>query len=320
VAVDPTARDPGGYGEGARHVGTTEVTTDGAGHADFSATLPGSVAGDFVTSTASRVVDGDLETSEFSRSLVATSGSGPLVRRVFVNATGWAPGFRIRAQQTGQGSMINGVAVPAGPQQLAPLPWLRVNQIGIEFNETVEVRPQQLTVRGRRVADYPVLSATLDPNNAHTAMFTLERPIENDRVVLRLDGSSAAAVSAGSLKLDGEWDDGAGAYPSGDGTPGGDFVFRMNLLPGDVNRSGAVLADDFSEVKRKFFSSTSSPGSGPGGYSIFHDVNGSGSILADDFSEVKRRFFNTLPAGEPGASAASAPLRQSPVRRDVLDA
>jgi hypothetical protein len=70
----------------------------------------------------------------------------------------------------------------------------------------------------------------------------------------------------------------------------------MNVLPGDVDRSGAVLANDVSEVKKKFFTTPASPGTGDATYDIFHDVNGSASILADDFSEVKKRFFNTLPA------------------------
>ena len=69
------------------------------------------------------------------------------------------------------------------------------------------------------------------------------------------------------------------------------------MLPGNVNRAGSVLAEDFSSVKARFFRSTTNPGSGPNAYSIFHDVNGTGTILADDFSEVKRRFFNTLPPG-----------------------
>ena len=66
-----------------------------------------------------------------------------------------------------------------------------------------------------------------------------------------------------------------------------------------------MLANDFSEVKRKFFASTSNPGTGPGAYSVFHEVNGSGSILANDFSAVKSRFFNTLPSPEPAGSDLS---------------
>jgi Dockerin type I domain len=92
------------------------------------------------------------------------------------------------------------------------------------------------------------------------------------------------------------------------GAVGGDFRFRINVLPGDVDRSGTVLVNDFSEVKRKFFSGTTNPGSGAAAYSIFHDVNGSGSILADDFSEVKRRFFNTLPGPVPAAASVTTAL------------
>jgi hypothetical protein len=40
-------------------------------------------------------------------------------------------------------------------------------------------------------------------------------------------------------------------------------------------------------------------------YGYFYDVDGSGVILADDFSEVKKRFFQTLPAPEPAAPAAA---------------
>jgi hypothetical protein len=57
--------DASGFGEGARFLGFTDVTTDGAGHAAFSATLPGSLAaGAKATTTATRVSTGD--TSEFS--------------------------------------------------------------------------------------------------------------------------------------------------------------------------------------------------------------------------------------------------------------
>ena len=99
----------------------------------------------------------------------------------------------------------------------------------------------------------------------------------------------------------------------------------MNVLAGDVNRSGAVLADGVSDVKRRFFSTAAGGGAGASGYSAFADVNGSGSVLADDFSEVKRRFFQTLPAESSaagrGASAGGAARRLeglAPVAADVL--
>src|SRR4029079_18024181 len=94
-----------------------------------------------------------------------------------------------------------------------------------------------------------------------------------DRIRLELDGD---AVHSGNRTLD-----------------GGDYAARFNALPGDATRDGTVLADDFSAVKKKFFTGTTSPGTGDAAYGVFHDVDGSGTILANDFSEVKKRFFNT---------------------------
>jgi hypothetical protein len=111
-----------------------------------------------------------------------------------------------------------------------------------------------------------------------------------------------------NFPLDGDWSDGANAWPSGNGSAGGDFRFRFNVLPGDADRSGTVLATDFSQVKQKFFSSATNPGSGAAAYSVFHDVNGSGTILADDFSAVKSHFFDTLPGPAAAAVVETRPL------------
>lgn len=72
--------DPSGFGEGAVFVGSTLATTDGAGHAAFSLTLPAAVAvGAVVTATATRLFTGD--TSEFSACIAATSGMRRRVSR-----------------------------------------------------------------------------------------------------------------------------------------------------------------------------------------------------------------------------------------------
>ncbi len=63
--------DPSGFGEGAVFLGSTPVTTDGAGHAAFSLTLPAAVpVGTRATATATRVSTGD--TSEFSACVAVT--------------------------------------------------------------------------------------------------------------------------------------------------------------------------------------------------------------------------------------------------------
>ncbi|MEX2243823.1 MAG: right-handed parallel beta-helix repeat-containing protein [Fimbriimonadaceae bacterium] len=65
--------DPSGFGEGAVFLGSTSVTTDGAGHVAFSLTLPANVpVGQVATATATRVSTGD--TSEFSAWIDVASG------------------------------------------------------------------------------------------------------------------------------------------------------------------------------------------------------------------------------------------------------
>ena len=65
-----TAEDPTGYGEGETYLGTTEVTTDGSGDANFVAPLSANVAvGAHITATAT---DPSGNTSEFAATYAAT--------------------------------------------------------------------------------------------------------------------------------------------------------------------------------------------------------------------------------------------------------
>lgn len=231
---------------------------------------------------------------------------GPKVLGVLAAGADWSPAFRTRA-----GSNL-GFRASTGPAQLDTLPWTNVNEITLTFNSEVRVDRDDLTVTGVAGGDYGFVDFR---RSGIAATWTLDRPIGADRVELLLDADVATGgvvgMNDGGVPLDGEWFDGSTTGTSGNGIPGGDFVFRFNVLPGDVNRDGRVLADDFSAVKRKFFTSTTNPGSGEGAYSIFHDVNGSGSILADDFSAVKSRFFSRLPDVAP--AAATELLRSNPV-------
>ncbi len=70
------ACDPTGFGEGENLVGSSTVTTDATGHADFATPLsPGVAEGWVVTATATRVLTGD--TSEFSACIAVTSAVLP---------------------------------------------------------------------------------------------------------------------------------------------------------------------------------------------------------------------------------------------------
>jgi ELWxxDGT repeat protein len=256
--------------------------------------------------------------------------AGPTVTGVFVSGTAWSQAFKEYLRDHKFGSADSGFAVPAGSTQLVTLPWTNLDRISISFSAPVQVDASDLRVRGVSVADY-----TLDPSAfsydaaTRTATWRLAggAMFSRDRILLDLDGDSPDGVrSAAGSFLDGDWINpvgaaaGGDAFPSGDGTPGGDFRFRINVLPGDVNRYGSVLADDFSAVKKKFFKNTGDAATGgDADYSPFHDVNGDGVILAFDYSEVKKRFFSELPDAPAtvlvAAASGSSDIRTAGGRR-----
>ena len=67
---------------------------------------------------------------------------------------------------------------------------------------------------------------------------------------LRINLSGQLADLAGNA-LDGEWTDSVSGPASGNGSPGGDFRFRFNVLPGDWNQSGQVQANDWGFARSK---------------------------------------------------------------------
>jgi hypothetical protein len=123
-----------------------------------------------------------------------------------------------------------------------------------------------------------------------------------DKLLLRLD--DALVADANGNVLDGEWANppetdpvtagGSDSFPSGDGTAGGDFAFRLNVLPGDVNRSGTIFGNDVTLTRN---AQGSTPGDGI--YSIFRDVNGSATIFGNDVTLVRNRQGTTLPEATP---------------------
>jgi hypothetical protein len=110
--------------------------------------------------------------------------------------------------------------------------------------------------------------------------------------------------------LDGEWQNAnaAESYPSGNGTEGGDFDFRINVLGGDATQDGQVNALDLAFIKQRLNRTSTNPGQGNAAYSPFADVTADGSINALDLAAVKQRLNRRLPAGEPTLLFSSLPV------------
>lgn len=204
--------------------------------------------------------------------------------RVFVKGTGWTRQFTDYLGDYGFGASAWGYAAGGTPDPLA-LPWTALNQVTIRFTRDVEVARDDLKIRGVSVPEYQVDDFDYDPV-ARAATWTLERPIGADRLTLTLNGAA----------LSGPAEDAA------------DYVFPLNVLPGDAFRDGAVNAADLAYVWRRNSTSTGHfYGSTLGfTYQIFADVTGDGRINELDLGAAKRNLNRKLPGA---AGAATSLLR-----------
>ena len=235
----------------------------------------------------------------------------PRITAVILNGTTWSQQFRDAADAVAG----RGYPIPlGGPQQLDVLPWQNVDQIILSFDEDVYVKREDLQLSGLAVPDHEIQGFSHDPQN-HTVAWTLDRPIQADELTLVLD--SAVEDAVGNL-LDGEWTGGAGASVSGDGVAGGDYVFRFNVLTGDVDRNGIVEVADEQQIRASFGRNVNDAS-----YSVFKDIDGNGWIVARDAATARVRLGTVLPTPRPGAPAADAsasPTAHVPGRPEIAPA
>jgi titin len=289
-ANSPADSAVGATAQGRSYLGTVTVTTDAGGNAAFNPTFATALGGgSSVTATATTINESPFgNTSEFSAPV--SLPAGPAVVEVYVRGSAWAGPdadaanltFKEFLQVKGLGDAVFGfradTLVPT-----ATLPWINLDEVVLRFAGPLGAadmpQPGAITLRGDRAGgDYAVQSVT---------------QLDARTVVLRLNRFLGQLVGGG--------EDGVRVAMSvpGAGAGGSSFALRLNVLQGDVDQGGSVLAGDFSAVKKKFFKSTNGVAAGnDADYSPFHDVDASGTILANDFSEVKKRFFDTLPPVE----------------------
>ena len=200
--------------------------------------------------------------------------------------------------------------------QLKPLPWMNIDQVKVVFSEDMLVGMDDLRLGGVNVASYGVDLFWYDAGK-FTATWTLSAAIGADKLLIELnaDGPDPIRDPAGNA-LDGEWTNptskstpSSSVFPSGNGTAGGNFEFRFNVLPGDVNQNGVVQANDGLTVRAALGTSTSTGGL----YSVFKDINANGVIQSNDGLSVRSRLGSPLPSGEPvsGWGGMPAPLSEA---------
>ena len=84
--------------------------------------------------------------------------------------------------------------------------------------------------------------------------------------------------------------------------PGSVYVYKLNILPGDVDMDGDVGLDDFAALKDNFGEEVLSRDAG--------DVTGDLQVTLDDFEQLKTNFGNVAaePVPEPSSATAAAML------------
>ena len=204
--------------------------------------------------------------------VMAAVGSGPEVTGVSVGSSVWFDTF---TNFLG----TDGVAVPPGD---APLPWINLDTIYVQFNETAHFFEGDFALIGSEGTVYSVDSTS--GSGTDTATLNISPQIGRDKLRLIVRDSVANADRAP--------------------LEGGDFDFRFDVMPGDVNRSSDTSITDFVNVSRRFTEDVTD-----GGFSIHLDVNGTGVVDLQDLIGVLGFAFQNLgDLSEPGDGSVVAAI------------
>ena len=231
------------------------------------------------------------ETQEISNNYglqITAPFDAPRVTGVFVKGSGWSVDYlTFMGASLANSSTTYGYFIPTGSTQLQTLPWSNLNTVSIQFNEGMNLTKTQLQMVGTSV--YNVAGSTFSYNATdRVATWQLPANLVADRLYVKLAGSGAGVVQdLAGIALDGEFTTSTSAFPSGNGTAGGDFIFRFDVLPGDSNGSGTINSTDITQVKTR---------SGPVLATNYRsDLNGSNAINSTDITIVKTRSGTVLP-------------------------
>jgi hypothetical protein len=264
---------------------TTGLSADSGDLLDLAFNVPTAPpSGTSALDLEGQLNEGQLEMTAIDGSIVVDADA-PLVSKVLVSSSSWSQAFL---------DSFGGVgfAIPAGPSQLDALPWTNINRISMVFSENVNVSQGNLAVYGQTIPQYAVAAFGYD-SSTRTATWTLSQSIAQGDV-LQLVLSDAVVDLVGN-RLDGEWTD-ATSTSSGNGSAGGEFQMRINVLPGDADGDGTIGMGDLG-VLGALFGSTAA--------GVKADFNADGIVDAADYVMLKRSLGRNLPA--PPAAPAPAP-------------
>lgn len=205
------------------------------------------------------------------------------------------PAPRVIAVRVQNGGVHANYSVPSGSgDQLWTVPVGRVSQIAVVFDRDVSGANLAASWRLSNVITGSAVAVpfTVTYNSGNfTALLTVTTPNDSPAKLLLTGISGASAIrNTGGVALDGEWVNpssisqgssgvsrfpAAGGVGSGNGNAGGNFVFRIVVLPGDYNQNNWTDGSDFL-IYQQNLSTTS------GATFIQGDANGDGAVNSAD--------------------------------------
>ena len=249
-------------------------------------------------------------------SVPVTVDVAPQVVGVYVSGSAWStanPSTDLYSAlaAAGAGSTL-GYELASGGGQLsnANVPgWVNLDTISIVFSEPVSgVTASSLLLADSSNNGGPSSGVSVSSeSNASTtvATFQLSGPLPSNKYFLNL---AAAGISdAAGTPLDGAWTTGVSTFAagSGDGSPGSNFVYRFNVLAGDVNGDGKVSAADVNVMRNQPLSLTDNS------TNWRYDINGAGKVSAADVNIIRSQPLAAIAAfpepNLPGSSGGAVP-------------
>lgn len=229
----------------------------------------------------------------------------PTITNVIAGSSAWNASFIDVVDTQGVGA-DNGLGISlVGAHQLDNLPWGNVDRLYIEFSEDVSNTFNLSNVKliGGNISDYqPTMNLSYASDGSNIGTIELSSAIANDAILLSV--LSTLTDAAGNA-LDGEWIDST-SLSSGNGTAGGTFNFRIDLLPGDVNNSDGVNLQDVLDVYARNSTIVSTAEQSK------LDVDGTGGVNLADMLAVYANNNSILPPAPAPSSNLGLPPTSPP--------
>jgi S-formylglutathione hydrolase FrmB len=223
------------------------------------------------------------------KSIQIDVGLPPKVVALHVRSQTWHSSYLnlLASQRLGDAAL--GYSVPDGPTQGNPISWSSIDTLTLVFSKDVSINSTNLVLNGSTNGSPIPITRTFTYSQIDSTQFaatwTFSSFLPSGKYLASLTETVTDTLG---FALDGEWMDGV-STTSGNGIPGGNFTYRINVLHGDFNASNSVSLIDYAMVKRGSGRSV-----GDDGFDYRLDMDGSSSVGLIDIALAKTSFGKQL--------------------------